>query len=121
MCIRKVSKEKGRWCRLPLNNNIKATETDCIISIIGKLFALLNVAVTVMFKAVNVFKEKQKGACAISNNGVDDFKAKHSFDNDHLETSMVRLMDQRSCYVKLGYCDENPRAIWRKHKKGIMS
>jgi len=85
VCIRKASKEKGWWCRLLLNSNIKATETDCIIPNMGKLFALPNVAVRVTFKAVNLFKEKQKGARVISNNGVDDFKAKCGFDNEHLE------------------------------------
>ena len=74
-----------------------------------------------MFKALNLFKEKQKGAHVISNNRVDGLKEKCGFDNDHLETPMVRLMDQRSHYVKLGYCDENRRTIWRKHKKGDTS
>ena len=45
---------------MSLNNNVKATETDCIIPNIGKLFALPNVAVRVMFKAVNLLKEKQQ-------------------------------------------------------------
>ena len=30
-------------------------------------------------------------------------------------------MDQRSHHVKLGYCDKNPRTIWRKYKKGDTS
>ena len=47
---------------MSLNNNVKATETDCIIPNIGMLFALPNVAVRVVFKAVNLFKENQKGS-----------------------------------------------------------
>ena len=121
MSIKKASREKGWWHILPLNSNTKATETDCAMSSIGKLFALPNIAVRVIFKAVNLFKEKQKGTHVISNNGVDDFKAKCGFDNGHLEMSIVCLIDQRSCYVKLGYCDENLRIIWRKHKKGDAS
>ena len=121
MRIRKASKEKVWWCRLPLNSNVKATETDCIIPNIGKLFALPNVAVIVMFKAVNSLKENEAGTRVISNNGVDAFKAKHGFDNDHLEPSMVRTMDQRSCCIKFGHCDENPRTIWRKYQKGYAS
>ena len=42
------------------------------------------------------------------------------FDNDYLEMSMVHLMDQRSCCIKLGYCDEILRTIWRKCKKEIL-
>ena len=74
-----------------------------------------------MFKAVNLLKENKIGVCMISNNGVDALKAKHGFDNDHLETWMVRVMDQRSCYIRFGYCDENPRTIWRKYQKGDTS
>ena len=46
--------------------------------------SLPNTSVRFMLKATNLFKEKQKGACVISNNGVEDFKATHGFDNDHL-------------------------------------
>ena len=27
-------------------------------------------------------------------------------------------MDQRPHHIKLGYCDENPRTIWREYSKG---
>ena len=106
---------------MPIKSNIKTTETDCVIPSIGKLFASPNAAVRVTFEAVNSLKENEAGTRVISNNGVDAFKAKHGFDNDHLETSMARTMGQRPRCVKFGCCDENPRAIWRKHQKGDAS
>ena len=31
---------------------------------------------------------------------------------------MVHTMDRRLHHIKLVYCDENPRTIWRKYEKG---
>ena len=88
---------------------------NCIIPNIEKLFALSNIAVRVIFKAVNLFKENQKGIYIILNNRINNFKVKYGFDNDYLEISIVYLIDQRLYYIKLDYYNENPHTIWRKY------
>ena len=86
---------------------------------IGTLFGLTDTVVMVMFIAVGLCKMcGNDPSNDFISNGIEE---KCGFDNDHLEISMVHIMDQRSYYVKLGYCNENPCTIWRKHKKGIMT
>ena len=80
---------------------------------IGKLFGSPNATVRVIFATINFCEEQQKDACyhVISNNRVEDFKAKCGFDDDRLEMSMMCMMDQRSHHVKLGCCNETPHTI----------
>ena len=73
----------------------------------------------VTFIAVGLCKMYRNGPSHnVVSNGIECFKAKHGFDNDHLEISMVCMIDQRSHYVKLGYCDEKLLTIWSKCEKG---
>ena len=88
---------------------------------IGFFFGLPHSTVKVMFIALGLCKmHRNDQSHNVISNGIEDFNAKYGFDNDYLETSMVRIMDQRTHYVKLGYHDENSRIIWEKHKKRIM-
>ena len=52
---------------------------------IGKIFALQDAAVRLAFKAVGLCKMHRNGASHYDvSNGVEELKAKNSFDNDHL-------------------------------------
>ena len=58
---------------------------DCTMPDIGKIFALQDAAVRLAFKAVGLCKMHRNGASHYDvSNGVEELKAKNSFDNDHL-------------------------------------
>ena len=74
--LKRISIEKEWWCRLPLSISIPTYKTDFIISRIGELFSLPNIAVRIIFTAVGLYElRSNEQLYTVNSNSTEDFKS----------------------------------------------
>ena len=80
---------------------------------------MLDAAVNVIFGDSGLRKLNQNGqSFRMSMKEAGTFKISSALDNHHLEETSVWVFKQRAHCVKLGYCEERPKTMWKEIKEG---
>ena len=78
----------------------------------GKLFALPDIVVRVIFSVVSLHKiHRNSLSYHIISNSINNFKVKNGLENEYLEISMIHMIKQRLYYIKLDNCTKNLSSI----------